>query len=366
MNRLKSVIKEKENKMFLTKLYSHAILACALLHLIYCIFFYSQNIMPLAIYNFFSAMFFIIIRTYISINRMLKLSVAITIEILFYTLLQSLIIGFDIGVLIFPICVIQSYFYTEYIFESKKNCSYSFTALALIEYTVILLAINFFSFPLVQVNKAAFSLISILNIITALIFLTIITYLFLETIKSNNAQLIKSNNELSELANIDSLTHLLNRRCIKQKLENAIEEKKSRGKNFAVAICDIDNFKSFNDMYGHECGDMVLKKVADILKTTVRETDYVCRWGGEEMLILFMESDIKKAQAVTCRIHESIKKLNIVYRKERVSVTVTIGISSSENHNMIEEMIEEADAQMYYGKSKGKDCVIMKNEVVCI
>ena len=93
----------------------------------------------------------------------------------------------------------------------------------------------------------------------------------------------------------DSLTGLLNRRAMKQRLENAFYAKSNYNVDFVIAILDIDNFKQINDQYGHSCGDQVIKRLASIIQRKVRETDYVSRWGGDELLILLNKSSMEGA-----------------------------------------------------------------------
>jgi diguanylate cyclase (GGDEF)-like protein len=112
------------------------------------------------------------------------------------------------------------------------------------------------------------------------------------------------NERLTKLANVDPLTELLNRRSINQKLELAMQRKMNLDIDFTVAIGDIDDFKKLNDEYGHSCGDEFLKNLAESIRAAVRDTDYVCRWGGEEVLILFTGS----GQEASGRVLERIMK----------------------------------------------------------
>ena len=123
-------------------------------------------------------------------------------------------------------------------------------------------------------------------------------------------------------------------------------------------MMDIDDFKKVNDTYGHDCGDEVLKYVAGIVSTGVRKNDNVFRWGGEEILVL-INADEDRAVAVAERIRHNIEKNIVHYRDDvNVNVTVTIGVSSYKGNKSIQEMMDDADAKLYYGKRHGKNQVV--------
>ena len=165
--------------------------------------------------------------------------------------------------------------------------------------------------------------------------------------------------ELEKYVNYDTLTHLLNRRSMDNYLQAAHKEAVSGQAPFCLLLMDIDDFKKVNDNYGHDCGDEVLKGVARIISTGVQKNDNVFRWGGEEILVL-LKTNLDEAVAVAERIRKSIAKDPIEYSETvRVSVTVTIGVAPYTAGVSIQQMMEDADAKLYYGKKHGK------NQVVC-
>lgn len=165
--------------------------------------------------------------------------------------------------------------------------------------------------------------------------------------------------ELDRHANYDTLTHLLNRRTMDTYLNEAIHEAHSKKSTFCLMMIDIDDFKHVNDTYGHEFGDEVLKYVANTISTGVKKNDYVFRWGGEEILVL-LKTDSEKAYAAAERIRNDIVKDAILYNnKEKVFVSVTIGLSSFNENHTIKDMMEDADQKLYYGKNNGKNQVVI-------
>jgi len=164
--------------------------------------------------------------------------------------------------------------------------------------------------------------------------------------------------ELEKHVNYDTLTHLLNRRSMDKYLNIAYKQAEKGGSNFCLLMVDIDDFKHVNDTYGHDCGDEVLKSVARVVTTGVKKDDYVFRWGGEEILILLV-TEKETAKGVAERMRKEIARDPIPYKTDvMVSVTVTIGLASYEEGKSISDMMEEADAKLYYGKRHGKNQVV--------
>ncbi|MBR0485617.1 MAG: GGDEF domain-containing protein [Oscillospiraceae bacterium] len=166
--------------------------------------------------------------------------------------------------------------------------------------------------------------------------------------------------ELEKYVCYDTLTHLLNRRSMDDYLQKAYQEANHGGTDFCLLMMDIDDFKKVNDTYGHDCGDEVLRYVANTVSAGVRKDDSVFRWGGEEILVL-MRSEKTQASLSAERIRRKIEQDTVSYRgKENVSVTITIGISSYRNGITIQQMMDEADQNLYYGKKHGKNQVVSR------
>jgi len=156
-------------------------------------------------------------------------------------------------------------------------------------------------------------------------------------------------NKFEDFVFRDELTALLNRKAFYHKYKKEIENWKC----FAILFVDIDNFKNFNDSYGHKTGDLLLVFISKILKQTLREA-LIFRWGGEEFVVLLKECNekevIKIANDVLRNIRESTK------RELKKMCTVSIGIALSERHGQnIEKLIELSDRAMYEAKNKGKN-----------
>lgn len=174
-----------------------------------------------------------------------------------------------------------------------------------------------------------------------------------------NHELSIANAELKRLARRDALTGLYNRRVLEELLEQESSRSFRTKRGFGVAIADLDNFKHINDTYGHDCGDMVLKKIAEIFRSCIRTTDRVGRWGGEEFLFVFTETSCQGAMIVIERIRAKVEQNEFMWGNTRVPVTLTLGLSFHHGDKDGKVMVSEADLALYKGKNTGK------NQVVC-
>lgn len=172
------------------------------------------------------------------------------------------------------------------------------------------------------------------------------------------ASVSEMRNSLKDLVEIDSLTRVYNRRCGETKLKHTIENSRKQGVPFALAIGDIDFFKKLNDTYGHECGDAVLKAVAKELKKLMVGKGYVCRWGGEEFLLIFDKVDYDRSLITLNDIRREIENLDIDYNETKMKVTMTFGIVEGNTTVEIHHQIKIADDKLYVGKQKGRNIVI--------
>jgi len=170
------------------------------------------------------------------------------------------------------------------------------------------------------------------------------------------------NRELARLARHDSLTGLYNRRYMDELLVREHKRSLRYNRGLAVAIADIDNFKRINDTYGHDCGDEVLKYLVGIFLESVRETDTVGRWGGEEFLFIFSETSCEGAQIVAERIRASIADKPFTCGDTSINLSVTIGFSYTHGAVPLTQIIKEADLALYKGKHAGKNRVICYQE----
>jgi len=153
----------------------------------------------------------------------------------------------------------------------------------------------------------------------------------------------------------DPLTGLFNRRSGEKRLD----ELQGSGKPYALAIGDIDFFKKFNDNFGHECGDEVLKAVARVLSDSMARQGFVIRWGGEEFLIAFENHTALTAAVKAGEILQAVRDNKVEYNGVMHNVTMTFGVAEGYSDRPISEQINAADAKLYEGKQGGRNRVQM-------
>jgi len=165
----------------------------------------------------------------------------------------------------------------------------------------------------------------------------------------------KQNNELLKLSNIDPLTGAYNRRYLYSISKELIALTKREKKHLSIAMIDIDDFKKVNDTYGHNVGDEVIKIVVNTIKSATRSSDLSIRFGGEEFVILFPNTNIEQSAIVLEKVRKSIEQCNLI---DNLSFTVSMGVSEFiYNEDNIEKAIKRADERLYISKNSGKNRV---------
>ncbi|MEM9303025.1 MAG: diguanylate cyclase, partial [Pseudomonadota bacterium] len=168
-------------------------------------------------------------------------------------------------------------------------------------------------------------------------------------------ELLLVNDQLAASAATDHLTGLPNRRGFTQRATEEVERVEEGSLLFTLMLADIDDFKSLNDRYGHDFGDIVLETVAATLRSAVRSRDLVARWGGEEFAFLLPETSVAEARDMAAAIRELVAALELSAGGDAVPVSLTFGIASYEPSLSIEQALKRADIALYHGKELGKD-----------
>ncbi len=177
-------------------------------------------------------------------------------------------------------------------------------------------------------------------------------------IVASQAAISLENARLFEQATTDGLTGLFVQRYFYFLLEKEIARSRRYGRSFSLIIMDIDDFKSFNDTYGHQLGDQVLKKVADTVRTNIRASDIAARYGGEEFVLVLPETGSLEAAIAAEKIRKLVENEAVSYGEKSVRVTVSIGLSAFPEHAEDKEgLIRSADNALYASKRSGKNMV---------
>jgi len=153
---------------------------------------------------------------------------------------------------------------------------------------------------------------------------------------------------------VDAITNVFTRSFLKDFMQGEISRAERAGRPLSIMMCDLNNFKAVNDRYGHLMGDYVLSQVATILKSCVRGSDYIVRYGGDEFLVLLPETDEKGGEIVRNRIQQKMVEWDRTSRVGDVPVSLSLGLFLHANGQTGEQDIAEADARMYAAKQASK------------
>ena len=159
----------------------------------------------------------------------------------------------------------------------------------------------------------------------------------------------------------DPLTGLFNRRYLEESLNRELRRTARTRRPLSIVMLDLDNFKHFNDTFGHQAGDLVLKEVATLARCRLRASDIACRFGGEEFSLILCEADIEGAAKCVRGICEAVKHLSVKYRGETLGgLTLSAGIANFPAHgDNLEDLINAADTALYTAKREGRDRTII-------
>lgn len=160
------------------------------------------------------------------------------------------------------------------------------------------------------------------------------------------------------MAFTDPLTQTRNRAAFNDTLRREMHLSHRTGKNLAVIFLDIDHFKTINDQHGHKCGDIALSSVAKWIKESIRESDIVFRYGGEEFVILLSDTDKAGAELLAERIRHKIESHTLAYGMKTLKLTASLGVGSLSGDESPDEFIQRADIAMYAAKHNGRNQVV--------
>ncbi len=333
---------------------------CAISHLLFAILFLGFGNILLMLYNLLS---FLLYESMVSMakNKKFKLIVfAISFEVNFFVILTTLAYGHKLYYNLFCFLLVPASFYVTY---TAKKYKHPFAVSVLI--SAITMAVYIFSivFPndnyetLYEYSPALTTITVVSNIAITFILLGIFSFMYTLEMRNSSATLENRTRQLKQLSSVDPLTKLANRRSMTEKLNISMHLLKKDKKTFSVIMGDIDDFKKVNDTYGHDCGDKVLVMVADTISSQMRDGDFVCRWGGEEILIL-VNGNIEAAKSLAERILNKICSNVVTHENKNIKVTMTFGVAQANESFRIEDFIQQADNRLYYGKTHGKCQVV--------
>jgi diguanylate cyclase (GGDEF)-like protein len=202
---------------------------------------------------------------------------------------------------------------------------------------------------------------------------TISDQIWIQTVANHAASVIE-NMRLFRLATEDGLTGLYVHRYFQIRLREEVARALRHARPLSLVLADVDHFKNFNDRYGHQVGDRVLREVSQVLRSSLREMDVPARYGGEELTIIMPETDLAGAESAAERIRRAIEAHRVQHNGEALSVTVSMGVCAlkvlepiryprSTLDDLAASMVEHSDAALYTAKSSGRNRVVAGESV---
>lgn len=176
--------------------------------------------------------------------------------------------------------------------------------------------------------------------------------------RHSERRLLALTHQLAFCARSDPLTGLANRRSLCERFEQERQRSLRNNTPLSLILCDIDHFKAINDTHGHECGDYVLRKLADMLRTNMRAQDTVCRWGGEEFLLLLPDTDEKGATRLAEKLRTLTESYPFSYHGIPIRVTLCFGVHQCSREGHTDYHIRKADRKLYMAKEQGRNRVV--------
>jgi diguanylate cyclase (GGDEF)-like protein len=179
-----------------------------------------------------------------------------------------------------------------------------------------------------------------------------------ERLSRQKQELEASLMQIRQLATLDEITGLVNRRHITSLLQSEVSRLQRSKQIVSVALLDLDHFKRVNDQYGHDAGDIVLKAFADAARSSLRNLDVLGRWGGEEFLLMMPDTAWDEAMYCLERMHANLAKVSFDSIAPGLRITFSAGLSSCRAGDRWEDVIKQADAAMYRAKAMGRNCTV--------
>ncbi len=275
----------------------------------------------------------------------------LNVYILIWIMFNVVMFGWNIGVQHFIIVLLIACFFAKYKHAAIK-----------ISYAIALCILRIFLFfycqnnsPQIALSAEVNNLFQIINTLAIFWSISLIAYIFSTDTQTLESKLVEYNEQLKKQASIDPLTGLYNRRRTLEYLEKLL---KAPQHQISICLCDIDFFKRVNDTYGHDVGDIVLKKIAETFRKELPAGTFVSRWGGEEFLLIFPISNGDEAQVFLGALQRKIKEIVFDGGSETFSISLTFGLVEHDFHSDLTTILKEADEKLYYGKEHGRDQIV--------
>lgn len=276
-------------------------------------------------------------------------------EVMIHMSLALICMGWDAGFQFYSFCLIPCIFMCDYMNRSEHRRGMHPIAVSVVN-VMVLLGCRWYIVafqPIYTIeNSLLYQILFAYNMAVSFAFLVMYIYLFENSI-------LQKEKMLENMAEMDELTKLPNRYLMQNWLTETFENSKKEH-DMAIAMLDVDDFKNLNDVYGHNCGDYVLKTIAGKIRNHIPESTRSARWGGEGFLFLASGKNAGKVLYTQLEnVRQEVEQTVFEFQGQKINVTITAGIiEKKESDRTFFETIERADQCMYEGKRDGKNRVV--------
>ncbi len=338
------------------------IVIMCLVHLTLLVLMYFEKVTPLVQINIMSVIVYLFCIVLSRFGHIMPVYVSLILEVSVYVIASCHYIGWKCGSVCFLCAIVPIIIYFGcFLFKGKQRWIIVFLLLANYAMYVTLYVRLADVKPIFEVSDIIQKVLMIFSSFVMVFSVIVYSVIYIYSSEYQMVSLEEKNQKLSVDAKEDALTSLLNRRGFLPVVESLM--KSDTPTHFCVSFCDIDNFKRINDSYGHDCGDEVLRHITWIIKKEMHGCD-ICRWGGEEIIILMKDYDLAVAREKMEYLRKCIESNPTVFFNRRVEATITIGLAEYEDiFKEPDDIIKKADERMYYGKQHGKNILIYEDAV---
>lgn len=329
------------------------LLLSAAIHFFLCFFFVWIEIPVMIYYNITSVIFYLtLVCLFGRIRHIQYCMIVLFLEVVTHVFLCNLYLGWGYGFSLYGLMIIPITYYVTYVTpQMEQDILYSsllsLAALVAIVASCVMAGI-FNKYAGFSAQEVMY--IFCINFSLCILCIVACSAYFVYGLKLATRELEERNEELDFLAHFDALTNLHNR----QNMEDIFEKYEKSGKKYCVALGDLDDFKEKNDLYGYMCGDQLQVHLSYLIRKAVRNYGEVCRWGGDEILLLLKMDQIAGHQLVE-NIRQQIQDFLLEHKGRAVGVTITWGFAYCDEEENINKLLSLADARLKEGKSKGKN-----------
>lgn len=345
-----------EKRLNENKKYYLLVTGVTCVHVALIFVFLSIGSVPMMIYNCFSVAGYLSCLLFIRKNALWFVYAYTSIEVPLHALLATYVVGWEYGFAMYMIAIVPVGFELSFALKNSQ-LGIKISLLTGVIDAALFFACRMYSYThdplIVSDSEILVQMIYMFNTLGTFLLLVVYSCIFTNEISSAHIALREKNAELVHIASTDALTGFCNRRKMHEYLYNAAEE----DEQFSLIMSDIDNFKKINDTYGHDCGDEALRTVSDAFRDCMPADDRVCRWGGEEFLVL-AKCPAEEAFEIAEKIRSTVERRHVKYNGYDIKITVTLGVSQYDPKSTVDKAITAADEKLYIGKNSGKNCVV--------